>query len=68
MNLLELWRQEFHASTASLTGAVAGMTIPVVDIVTRIGIGIAVGVGTWIVTKTISHFLNKFRKNKCKLD
>ena len=68
MSLIELWRQEFHASTASLTGAVAGMAVPVVDILTRIGIGIAVGVGTWCATKTISYLLNKFRKNKCHLD
>jgi len=68
MNIIELWRNEFHSGTAALTGAVAGMAIPVVDIVTRIGIGIAVGVGTWICTKTIAALLNKFRKNKCKLD
>jgi hypothetical protein len=67
MNLIELWRQEFHSGTAALTGAAASVAIPVVDILTRIGIGIAVGVGTWIVTKTIAALLNKFRKNKCDL-
>ncbi len=68
MNIIEFFRQEFHSTTAALTGAAAGMSIPVVDIITRIGIGIAVGTGTWIVTKTIAYLLNKFRKNKCKLD
>lgn len=68
MNIIDLYKQEFHSSTAALTGAAAGMSIPVVDILTRIVIGIAVGTGTWVVTKTIAFLLNKFRKNKCKLD
>lgn len=68
MNIIEFWRQEFHSTTASLTGAAAGIALPIGDILIRIGIGIAVGTGTWVVTKTIAWALNKFRKNKCKLD
>lgn len=66
MNVIEFIKQEFHQTTAALTGAVAGMTIPVVDIITRIGIGIAVGVGTWCVTKGISFILGKIKcKSEC---
>lgn len=69
MNIFDFYRQEFHSATASMTGATAAIAAPaVIDIITRIAIGIAVGVGTWVATKTISFLLNRFRKNKCKLD
>lgn len=69
MNVIDYFRQEFHHTTASLTGATAAIAAPaVVDLLTRIIVGIAVGVGTWIATKTISWALNRFRKNKCKSD
>lgn len=66
MNIIDLYRQEFHHATASLTGATAAIAAPsAIDILTRIGVGIAVGVGTWVVTKTISLILGKI---KCKSD
>jgi len=68
MGLIDLYRQEFHSATASMTGATAAIAATaVIDIVTRIAVGVAVGVGTWIATKTISFLLTKW-KNKCKLD
>jgi len=68
MSIIEFWRNNFHTATASLTGATASAALPIGDILTKICIGIAVGVGTWITTHTIAWVLNRFRKVKCKLD
>jgi Na+-transporting NADH:ubiquinone oxidoreductase subunit NqrE len=56
--------QHIHSTIAAIIGASSTMMLPTYDFISKIIIGLIVGVGTWIITKTLSYIFNKLR-NKC---
>lgn len=68
MNLFDFVKQEFHQTTASVSGFTAAAFAPLSTWIERIVIGLAVGVGTWCITRSISWAFAKLKKAKCDCD
>ena len=60
--IYSFFNYHIHSTTAAVSGGTVAVLSPIQDWLSRAALGIVVGVGVWILTRTLSYLVKRLNE------